>query len=70
MLKKNLALFLAFAASLFGLVGQAQAALPAGVSDAISGASTDGSSAVGLLAGAGAVVFIIYRVLKRFGIIA
>jgi hypothetical protein len=69
-MKKFLAPLFAVLAMLFGLVAQAQAALPAGVSTAIDGASTDGSTAVGLLAAAGAVVFIIYRVLKRFGIIA
>lgn len=70
LMKKFLVPALSAPVVLLGLVSQAHAALPAGVDAAITAAETDGTTAVGLLAGAGAVVFIIYRVLKRFGIIA
>lgn len=45
------------------------AALPEGVSTGIAAAQTDGLAAVGLLAGFGVAVFLIYKVLKRLGII-
>lgn len=44
------------------------AALPAGVEDAVEAAATDGGVVVGALAVAGAAVFIIHKLLKRFGI--
>ena len=50
------------------LVGSAMAALPTEVTTAVSGAQTDGITLVGLLAAAGAAVFIIAKLLKRFGI--
>ena len=69
MLKNLFAPLLACLAMLLGLIGQAHAELPAGVGTAISGAGADGLTAVGLLAAAGATVYIIYRVLKRLGIV-
>lgn len=44
------------------------AALPTGVDTAITGASTDGVTLVGLMAAAGAAVYLIHKLLKRFGI--
>lgn len=55
-------------AAALALVGQAQAALPEGVSTGITGAQTDGLVVIGLLAAAGAAVFIIHKLLKRFGV--
>ena len=49
-------------------VTSAQAALDAGVSTGVSDAKTDGATLIGLLAGAGASLFIIHKLLKRFGI--
>lgn len=46
----------------------AHAELPAGITTAITGAQTDGTTLVGALAGAGAVIFILWRVLARFGV--
>lgn len=48
----------------------AHAALPAGIETAVTAAQTDGLTLVGLMAGMGAAVFLIVRVLRRFGIIA
>lgn len=58
----------AVAASTLALASQAHAALPTGVDTAITGASTDGTTLIGLLAAAGAAVFLIGKVLKRFGV--
>lgn len=44
------------------------AEVPAAVTTAITGASTDGQTLVGALAAAGAVVFMLWKVLQRFGI--
>jgi hypothetical protein len=44
------------------------AALDAGVTTAITGAQTDGATLIGALAAAGAAVFIIHKLLKRFGV--
>ncbi|MCH8180604.1 MAG: hypothetical protein IIA02_12600 [Proteobacteria bacterium] len=49
--------------------GTVFAALPEGIATAITTAQTDGLSAVGLLAAMGAAVFLIYKVLKKLGII-
>ena len=49
-------------------VTSAQAALDAAVTTGVSDAKTDGSTLVGLLAGAGAAVFVIHKLLKRFGL--
>lgn len=70
MLKKILAPLMAFLSLLLGLMSTARAALPEGVGTAITGAQTDGLAAIGLLAGAGAAIYIIYRVLKRLGVVA
>lgn len=57
------------AAGVLSLVSTAHAALPEGIATAITAAQTDGLSAVGLLAAMGAAVFLIYKVLKKLGII-
>jgi len=49
-------------------VTSAQAALDAGVTTGVSDAKTDGATLIGLLAGAGASLFIIHKLLKRFGV--
>lgn len=49
-------------------VGSAFAALPAGVDASITSASADGLLIVGGLAVAGAAVFLIHKLLKRFGL--
>lgn len=55
-------------ASLVAASQSAMAALPTGVDSAITSASTDGGTLVGSLAVAGAAVFLIHKLLKRFGI--
>lgn len=55
-------------ATLFALAVKAHAALPAGVSDAIDAAEADGLTLVGLMAAAGAAVWLISKVLGRFGL--
>lgn len=44
------------------------AALPTGVDTAITSATTDGTTLIGLLAAAGAAVYLIAKLLKRFGV--
>lgn len=56
------------AAGVLSFVASAHAALPASVGTAITAAETDGGTLIGLLAAAGAAVFIIAKVLKRFGV--
>lgn len=56
-------------ALLGGFLASAHAALPEGVATAITGAQTDGLTAVGLLAAMGAAVFLIKKVLTKLGII-
>lgn len=51
------------------MIGNAMAALPTGVTDAVTGAGTDGATLLGALAAAGAAVFLIGKVLRRFGIL-
>lgn len=48
--------------------GSAMAALPTGVDDAVEAAGADGVTLVGLVAIGGAGVYLIKRVLSRFGI--
>jgi hypothetical protein len=55
-------------AALSTMLGQAHADLPAAVSTGISSAGADGLTIVGLLAAAGASVFLISKVLKKFGV--
>lgn len=55
-------------ATVLALIGSAHAALPTGIDTAISTVSTDGVTLVGLLAVAGAAVYLIARVLGRFGL--
>ena len=55
-------------ASLSAMAGAAMADVPAGVTTAITGASTDGVSIVTALAAAGASVFLIAKVLRKFGV--
>jgi len=47
----------------------AMAALPTGVETAITGMQTDGTALVGLLAVAGGAVYLIAKVLRKFGIL-
>jgi hypothetical protein len=54
-------------AALGALAMQAHAALPAGVDTAITAVETDGIALVGLVAAAGAAVYLIAKVLARFG---
>lgn len=58
----------AFSAVIAASIGSAFADLPAGVSTAITGAQTDGVTVLGLLAAAGAAVFVIAKVLRKFGV--
>lgn len=44
------------------------AAVDAGITGAITAAQTDGLVVIGALAAAGAAVFIIHKLLKRFGV--
>lgn len=67
-MKKILAPIFAAFAMLFAVAGSAYAALPTGVSDGITAATTDGSTAVGLLAAFGAGLYLIVKVLRRLGI--
>lgn len=57
------------AAGVLTLATSANAALPEGVATAITGAQTDGITAVGLLAAMGAAVFLIKKVLSKLGIL-
>lgn len=61
---KKIALVPMFA---LALIGSAHAALPTGIDTAISTVQTDGLTLVGLIAAAGAAVYLIARVLGRFG---
>lgn len=47
---------------------QVHAALPTGISTAITAVETDGVTLVGLIAAAGAAVYLIAKVLGRFGL--
>ncbi|WP_430421120.1 hypothetical protein [Methylibium petroleiphilum] len=58
----------AIAFATFTLPVMAMAAVPAGVETAITGASADGVDLVESLAVAGAAVFLLHKLLKRFGI--
>jgi hypothetical protein len=53
---------------LASFAGAAMADVPAGVTTAITSASTDGVTIVGGLAAAGAAVFLIAKVLRKFGV--
>lgn len=50
------------------LVAEAQAALPAGVNGAITDGGADGGTLMGLLAGAGAALYIVWKILRKAGI--
>lgn len=56
------------AAGVLSFVASAHAAIPEAVPTALATAQTDGGTLVGLLAAAGAAVFIIAKILKRFGV--
>ena len=58
---------ISFAAAL-GMVQAAYAALPTGVDTAVTAAGTDGVTLLGYLAVAGAGVYLLSKVLARFGI--
>jgi Inovirus Coat protein B len=55
-------------AAVMFFVASAHAELPTGVATSITAAGTDGATLVGLLAAAGAAVFIIHKILKKFGV--
>ena len=57
------------AAAATSVAVSAYAALPTGVDTAVTGASTDGVTLIGELAVAGAAVFLIGKVLRKFGIL-
>ena len=59
---------LALAGVLVLATGTAMADVPAGVTTAITGAQTDGTTIVTALAAAGAAVFLIAKVLRKFGV--
>lgn len=50
------------------LASQAHAALPTGVSTAITSGGADGGTLMGLLAAAGAALYIVWKILKKAGI--
>lgn len=56
------------AAGLLSVVASAHAELPAAVGTSITAAQTDGGTLIGMLAAAGAAVFIIAKILRRFGV--
>lgn len=56
------------AVSPLAIAGSAFAALPESVSGAVTTAQTDGITLVGLMAAAGAAVYLIAKLLKRFGV--
>lgn len=60
--------FFSFLALLFGAVGHAFAALPTGVSTAVTAGGQDGGTLMGLLAAAGAALYIVWKILKKAGI--
>jgi hypothetical protein len=55
-------------ALLASFAGAAMADVPAGVTTSITSAGTDGITIVGALAAAGASVFLIGKVLRKFGL--
>lgn len=64
-MKKQIALLIAVPML---LAQQAFAALPEGVNTGVTAAQTDSLTLIGMLATAGAAVFIIAKVLRRFGV--
>ena len=60
---------LALAGVLVVTAGSAMADVPAGVTTAITGAQTDGVTIVTALATGGAAVFLIGKVLRKFGLL-
>lgn len=59
---------IALSAAALSAFVSAHAALPAGVEDAIDAVATDGTTLIAGMAIAGATVFLIYKLLKRFGV--
>lgn len=57
-----------FLASLFAFLGSAHAELPTGVSTAITSGGQDGGTLMGLLAAAGAALYIVWKILRKAGI--
>lgn len=55
-------------AALVAAVGSAMAELPTGVSTAITSGGADGATLMGLLAAAGAGLYIVWKILKKAGI--
>jgi len=55
-------------AGLLAAVQQAHAELPTGVSTAITSGGQDGGTLMGLLAAAGAALYIVWKILRKAGI--
>jgi len=53
---------------LFGAAASAFAELPTGVSTAITTGGVDGGTLMGLLAAAGAALYIVWKILRKAGI--
>lgn len=60
--------FAAVPAALVAVTGSALAELPAGVSTAITSGGQDGGTLMGLLAAAGAALYIVWKILRKAGI--
>lgn len=58
----------AVAAPLVLLIGEAHASLPTGVTDAVTAGGVDGASLMGALASTGAGLYIVWKILKKAGI--
>ena len=59
--------FVTVPAGLLGAVASAHAALPEGVSTAIAQYQTDATTAIGLIMGAGVVIWGLMRLASKFG---
>jgi len=58
----------AIGAAIVSASSAALAELPTAVGTSVTAAQTDGGTLIGMLAAAGAAVFIISKILKRFGV--
>ena len=63
----HFARLVALPAAAFGAVGAAHAALPAAVETAITSYSTDAGTAIGLVIGAGVVIWGLMKLGRKFG---
>lgn len=68
MIRNTLARVALIPAGLVVAMSAAHAELPAAVSTAVTAAQTDGGTLVGILATAGAAVYLIAKLLKKFGV--